>query len=128
MNQADIRFGKGKLNQEITTGGHSLQADVPVADGGDATGPSPHDYLVIALGACTGMTFRMYAQRKSWPLEDVRTTVTLEKEGDVSLFKRAITLVGALDDTQKARLLEIANQCPVHKALSGKIRIETRLA
>ena len=128
MTQADIRFGKGKVNQEITSTGHQLQADVPVADGGDATGPSPHDYLAIALGACTGMTLRMYAQRKTWPLEDVRTTVTFEKEGDVSLFKRAITLIGTLDDTQKGRLLEIANQCPVHKILSGKIRIDTRLA
>jgi putative redox protein len=104
------------------------EARVTQAEGGDSLGPSPHDYLVIALGACTGMTLRMYAQRKSWPLQDVQTVVTFEKEGEVSLFRRAIELVGALDEAQRARLLEIANLCPVHKVLSGQIRIDTRLA
>ena len=127
MNRADVRFGTGKLNQAISVGTHSLVADVSMAEGGDATGPSPHDYLAVALGACTSMTLKMYAVRKAWPLRDARTTVTILEADGVARFARAITLVGELEAEQKTRLLEIANRCPVHKLLSGKIVIETRL-
>jgi putative redox protein len=128
MNRAEIRFGAGKLEQEITVGPHRLKSDAPVEQGGEASGPSPHDYLALALGACTGLTLRMYAQRKAWALEDVRTVVSLDHTNDVAHFERVITLVGSLDETQKSRLLEIANHCPIHKALTGKIEVETRLA
>jgi putative redox protein len=127
MIQAHVQFGKGKINQEIQIGTHSLLSDELLELGGDNSGPSPHDYLAAALGACTGMTLRMYAAHKKWPLDDVDLTVTLFKDETGAHFLRELKLVGALDETQRQRLLEIANKCPVHLTLSGKIEIKTTL-
>ncbi|MEY3352093.1 MAG: hypothetical protein RL533_402 [Pseudomonadota bacterium] len=80
-----------------------------------------------ALAACTGMTLKMYAQRKSWDLQDAIVTVDIERVNDIEKFKRSIKLVGAVDAEQSQRLLEIANKCPVHKALIGTIEINTEL-
>ena len=127
MNTAKVFYEKGKFRQEILVGNHHLVADVKTGEGGEDAGPSPHDYLATALGACTAITLRMYAVRKSWPLENAEVTVTFNKEGVTSKLDRKIHLVGPLDDTQKERLLGIANQCPVHKTLTGKIEITTTL-
>lgn len=127
MSTVIVRHEQGKLRQEVVVGRHRLVADEPVANGGEDSGPNPFDYLATALGACTALTLRMYAQHKQWPLENAEVTVALEKAAEGILFNRTIALVGPLDDKQKERLLKVAEACPVHKALSGKIEIRTRL-
>ena len=128
-----------KFTQSIKIGPHQLRADEPVAVGGGDTGPSPYDLLLAALGACTSMTLRLYADQKQWPLE--RVTVHLKhdkvhaadcadcetKEGKIDRIDRDIEIEGALDDVQRARLLEIANKCPVHRTLHSEVWIATRL-
>ena len=134
-----VRGGAGGFAQEITAGAHRLISDEPVPAGGTDTGPTPYDLLLAALGSCTSMTIGMYARRKQWPLEQV--TVRLrhsrahaedcsacdQREARLTLIERDIALDGALDAEQRARLLEIANRCPVHLTLTSKIEIRTRL-
>jgi uncharacterized OsmC-like protein/pimeloyl-ACP methyl ester carboxylesterase len=129
-----------KLQQTITTGPHRLTADEPVAAGGEDTGPGPYDFLLASLGACTSMTMRMYADRKSLPLE--RVTVTLKhqkihaedcaecetKAGMLDQIDRVIAMEGALDAEQRKKLMEIADKCPVHRTLTSEIRIVTQAA
>ncbi|HEY8090730.1 MAG TPA: OsmC family protein [Polyangiaceae bacterium] len=128
MRSATIETGTGKLQQRVTIGPHVLAADEPVADGGTDAGPAPHEWLLAGLGACTSMTVKMYADRKQWPLERVEVVVEGRREVDAFVFHRHVTLHGPLTEEQRARLLEIANKCPVHKTLTGPIRIETELA
>ena len=127
MREAVVRTAAGKFGQTISIGPHTLPADEPVADGGADTGPEPHEFLAAGLGACSSMTMKLYADRKGWPLERCEVTVTIEREAGKATFRRKIALFGALDDEQRARLLEIAGKCPVHKALSGTIAIESTL-
>ena len=129
-----------KFQQTIATGPHRLLADEPVAAGGEDTGPGPYDFLLAGLGACTSMTMRMYADRKSLPLE--RVTVTLRhnkihaedcaecetKAGMLDQIDRVIAMEGALDAEQRKKLMEIADKCPVHRTLTSEIRIVTRAA
>ena len=126
--------------QEIAAGKHQLKGDEPVEVGGTGTGPTPYDFLLAALGSCTSMTVSLYARRKQWPLEDV--TVRLKhskvhaedcadcetKSGMLDRIEREVVLTGPLSEEQKARLLEIANKCPVHRTLTSEIRIESWLA
>jgi uncharacterized OsmC-like protein/pimeloyl-ACP methyl ester carboxylesterase len=129
-----------KLQQIISTGPHRLLADEPVSVGGEDTGPGPYDFLLASLGACTSMTMRLYADRKSLPLE--RITVTLKhqkihaedcaecetKVGMLDQIDRVIAMEGALDADQRKRLMEIADKCPVHRTLTSEIRIVTKAA
>lgn len=131
---------ESKYTQLITAGRHVLRADEPVSAGGLDSGPSPYELLAAALGACTSMTVRMYADLKGIPLE--RVTVELEhdkihaqdcaecetKEGKIDRVERLIRLEGNLDAAQRERLLDIANKCPVHRTLHGEVHIPTRLA
>jgi putative redox protein len=129
---------KTKLNQIITVGPHHLVADEPVAAGGEDAGPGPYDFLLAGLGACTSMTMRLYADRKSLPLD--RVTVTLKhskiyakdcaecetREGMLDQIERDIAIDGALDAEQRKKLMEIADKCPVHRTLTSEIRIVTK--
>ena len=120
--------GRGRYQQEISIGPHRLVADEPVSAGGEDVGPNPYDLLKAALGACTSMTLRMYAERKGIPLTKVSVAVGHAKVDGQDVFTREITLTGALDRAVRERMLEIANRCPVHKTLSGEARIDSRLA
>lgn len=127
MRTVQIDTASGKFQQRVTIGGHTLIADEPVDSGGEDSGPDPHEFLLTALGACTSMTVKMYADRKGWPLRSVHVEVTGQHEAGVFLMDRAISLEGDLDEEQRARLLDIAGKCPVHKTLTGEIRIASKL-
>lgn len=123
--------GLGRYQQEIRTGKHHFIADEPVSVGGEDVGPAPFDLLMSALGACTSMTIRMYAERKQMPLKHVEVTLIHDKsEVNGKLLDRVtrnIRLEGELDAEQRARLLEIANRCPVHRVLAQPLVVETQL-
>jgi len=124
--------GKGRYQQAVTIGQHQLIADEPLDVGGADAGPAPFDYVMAGLGACTSMTLRMYAERREIALTHVSVSLSHEKTtvDGVSRdrIERIITLEGALTDVQRQRLLEIANKCPVHRALSQSLIIESALA
>ncbi|HEY6390267.1 MAG TPA: OsmC family protein [Bryobacteraceae bacterium] len=139
MAEVLVRGDARGFAQEIVAGSHRIPADEPVESGGTDTGLSPYDLLLAALGSCTSMTVAMYARRKSWPLREV--TVRLRhskvhaadcadcetKEGMLDRIERNIELTGTLTDDQRGKLLEISNRCPVHRTLTSKIEIQTRL-
>ena len=130
--------GSGTYTQQITAGHHRLAADEPRPIGDDA-GPTPYDLLLAALGACTSMTVRMYANRKGWPLERVRVTLRHSRihaedcadcettSGWVDHIDRDVELAGDLDDIQRQRLLHIAERCPVHQTLTSEVHVTTSL-
>jgi len=124
--------------QDVSVGGrHMLKADEPAAHGGSDLGPSPYQFLAAGLGACTAMTIRMYARRKGWALTHVAVDVGHDRihaedcaecetrTGRIDRFRREVRLEGDLDDAQRARLMEIADRCPVHRTLEGEVRVET---
>lgn len=129
--------GEGKFTQRIAVGRHILDADEPESAGGLDLGPSPYDFLLAALGACTSMTLRLYAERKGLALERTRVTLSHErihaedcatcetKEGKIDRIRRTIEMTGALSGDQRRRLLEIADKCPVHRTLHSEIVVET---
>jgi len=125
MMEVTTHRGAGALQQVIEIGPHQLLTDAPVASGGAASGPEPHDLLAAALAACTTLTVNLYARRKDWALDEVKVSVRHGQEGGAYVLHRAIRFIGALGEEEKARLLDIANKCPVHKTLSGQIRITT---
>ena len=132
--------GEGRFAQLVQAGRQRLRADEPAALGGDDSGPSPYDLLAAALGACTSMTVRMYAEQKSWPLRRVSVELKHDKvhaadcaecetkDGRIDRIERVLTLEGELDEAQRQRLLEIADKCPVHRTLHGEVWIPTRLS
>jgi putative redox protein len=127
MRKVISQFGEGSLQQKLTAGDLHFLADAEVSKGGSGTGPSPHEYLGAALAACTSMTLKMYAGRKEMKLDNAIVTVDIERADDVETFSRDIQLQGNLSADEKERLLEIANKCPIHKALAGQIQIKTQL-
>ena len=127
-----IESGLGPYAQFVTVGRHVMGADEPEPLGGRDTGASPYEYLLAGLGACTAMTLRMYAARKTWPLEKVTVELRHDKipapsgSGNIDRFERVIHLTGPLTSEQKSKLLEIADKCPVHRTLRSEINIQTR--
>ena len=129
--------GDGKFTQHVRLGQHLQIADEPVAAGGRDAGPGPYDYLLAALGSCTSMTLRMYADLKKFPLERVEVHLRHRKihaqdcaecatqEGKVDEIERRINLIGPLSAEQREKLLQIADKCPVHRTLTSDIRIVT---
>jgi len=130
---------EGKFTNDIFVGKHVVRADEPVAVGGMDTGPGPYDLLAAALGTCTSMTLRSYADLKGIPLERVSVELKHDKihaadcaecetrEGKIDRIDRSITLEGNLDAQQRAKLLEIADKCPVHRTLHSEVLIKTAL-
>ena len=127
MRKVESQFGEGPLQQKLSTGDLHFLSDAEVSKGGSGTGPSPHEYLGAALAACTSMTLKMYASRKVMSLENAIVIVDIERVDDVEKFTRDIQLIGNLSAEEKERLIEIANKCPIHKALAGQIQIKTQL-
>ena len=123
--------GQGRYQQEIRTGHHILLADEPESMGGNDAGPEPFDLLMAGLGACTSITLRMYAERKNLALSGISVALSHEKI-EVNGVKRdrisrQITLEGNLSAAERQRLLEIANKCPVHRALSQPFILDSEL-
>lgn len=137
--QAVVRTGENGYTTEIRVGEHALIADEPMSVGGADLGPSPYGYLLASLGACTSMTLRMYADIKKWDLKEVTVHLSHEKAHNedssdcdnkstkIDKIDRVIELEGNLDDTQRKRLLEIADRCPVHKTLHSTVKVDTIL-
>jgi Predicted redox protein, regulator of disulfide bond formation len=121
--------GVGRYQMEVMVGPTLFLVDEPVAVGGLSSGPNPYDLLSAALGACTAMTIRLYANHKGWRLDRIRVRVNHHREAlhGRDEFHRDICLHGALDDLQKHRLLEIANRCPVHLTLERGSKVTTEL-
>jgi len=133
------RGGGAGYRTEILAVGHSMVADEPEEAGGTGRGPSPYDFLLAGLGACTSITLRMYADRKQLPLEGIEVRLNHRKihadecstcetgSGYLDEIKRDIRLEGPLEEKQRQRLVEIAKRCPVHRSLQGEVRIDTQL-
>ncbi len=129
--------GNGAFEQMLLNGRHTLLADEPKAVGGNDLGPGPYEFLLMSLGSCTSMTLQMYASRKKWPLAQVVVRLRHAKvhvedcaecekpTARIDRIEREIEIIGALDAGQRSRLLEIADQCPVHRTLSSRIDIRT---
>jgi putative redox protein len=128
MRNVTVGGAGGKFAQDISVAAHRLRADEPLDKGGDDTGASPHELLLAALGSCTAMTLRVYAERKGWPLRDVRVNLTGASGDGGYAITRTLAIDGELDAEQRQRLLEIADKCPVHKTLVGEITISTSAA
>jgi len=136
--QTVVQLGNDSFTTEVISGDHHLLADEPENVGGNDMGPSPYQLLNSALGTCTAMTIKLYADRKKWPLERVTVHLAHEKQhlqdsanpdsksSKADVFYRKLEVEGDLDSDQRARLLEIANKCPVHKTLTEtEVKIET---
>jgi uncharacterized OsmC-like protein len=135
-----VKAGPSRFGQNISVGPHLLQADEPRNVGGNDEGPNPYELLLAALGACTSMTVRIYAERKQWPLQGVEVSLAHSrihaedcaecdtKQGMLDRIEAEITFIGDLSDDQRHRLMEIANICPVHRTLVSEVQILTRLA
>ncbi|HEX6549720.1 MAG TPA: bifunctional alpha/beta hydrolase/OsmC family protein [Gammaproteobacteria bacterium] len=134
-----VQMNREHYRADVFAGPHAMIADEPLAAGGTDAGPSPYGYLSSALGACTAITLRMYADRKQWPLESVNVRIRHQKihaddcltcetkTGRLDRFEREIELGGSLDAEQRQRLLEIADKCPVHQTLHTEVIVETSL-
>jgi len=123
--------GQGRYQQEVIAGQHRLVADEPLSVGGADAGPPPMDFLMAGLGACTSMTLRMYAERRGMALKAISVSLSHDKvsvDGTTrDRILRHITLDGDLSAEERLRLLEIANKCPVHRALGQPLVIESSL-
>ncbi|HZE12814.1 MAG TPA: OsmC family protein [Chthoniobacterales bacterium] len=136
--QVIVRGNAREVLQDVTTGRHQLKADEPESDGGHDEGPSPYDYLLVALGVCTSMTIGYYARRKQIPLEDIIVSLhhsriyakdceeCANKEGRIDRIDVEVELTGALTAEQHAQLMEIAAKCPVHRTLTSEIDIRLK--
>ena len=125
MRQVTVGWAGGAFAQDVEVAGHHLRSDEEIEKGGENTGAAPHELLLAALGSCTAMTLKVYAERKGWPLKDVRVKLNgATGEGGLAIT-REVLIDGELNAEQRQRLLEIADKCPVHRSLVGDITIST---
>jgi putative redox protein len=124
---ATTRIGDADFQTEIRIRQHRLRGDEPPEKGGVDSGPTPKELLLGSLGACTGITLRMYAKRKGWPLQGVSVELALDAEGPKPAIDCRVALHGPLVPEQRARLLQIAHACPVHMMLTGGVDVKTAL-
>ncbi|MBI2760963.1 MAG: OsmC family protein [Chloroflexi bacterium] len=140
MANVDVQFlATYTYTHSLVAGTHAYYADEPEQDGGDDLGPTPYELLLWALGACTSMTLLMYARRKGWPLADVSVHLRHNRHyaedcanceaptARIERIEREIVLIGDLTDDQRARLLDIAARCPVHRTITSDVQIVDRL-
>jgi len=131
MNNIQSKTKAANFEIEITSdSGHTITSDEPEKVGGKNKGMSPDELIISALASCTSATLKMYAQHKEWNLEGVNTSIEMipgENKGELPHIQRTIELLGDLDEEQRGRMLVIANKCPVHKMLSGELKIESDL-
>jgi putative redox protein len=125
MRQVTVGWAGGAFAQDIEVAGHHLRADEEIEKGGENSGAAPHELLLAALGACTAMTLKVYAERKGWPVKDVHVRLNGATGESGLAITREITIDGELDAEQRQRLIEIADKCPVHRSLRGEITINT---
>jgi putative redox protein len=133
-----VRTGTG-LRTDVRANGYALVADEPASLGGTDSGPTPYDYLLTALGSCTAITLRMYADRKRWPLESVTVHLSHKKvhardceecetkDRKIDRIGLELELRGPLEEAHRRRLFEIAERCPVHRTLESEVMMETNL-
>ena len=126
MVQVKATIGTNTYKTSIVANQQTFIADEPIELGGTDLGPTPKEFLAASLASCTAITVRMYANRKEWPLEDIKVEVTIDTESKpgTTIFKKNIELIGNLDEKTRERLLQIADKCPVNKILSQPIEIE----
>lgn len=134
-----VNSGSSAYVQNISIGPHHLLADEPTEAGGTDAGPNPYELVMAALGACTSMTVRMYAERRQWPLEKIQVHLKFSRihavdcddcnheKGMVNRIEKEITFVGDLSEIQRQRLMHVANNCPVHRVLAPTIEISSTL-
>jgi uncharacterized OsmC-like protein/pimeloyl-ACP methyl ester carboxylesterase len=134
------RTAAGGFRTEVAAGEHRLVADEPASVGGSNLGPSPYELLAAALAACTTMTLQMYARHKKIDLDTATVRVSHRKmhaedcadcesrESKIDEFRRELTLEGSFDESQRQRMLEIADRCPVHRTLHGEVKVRTTLS
>ncbi len=124
-----VNIAQSKYKTVLSNGRHQLIADEPLSLEGTDLGPTPHELLLMSLGSCIAITLRMYANRKEWPLEEVKIELSQEKvikeKETIHLIKKRIEFIGDLDEKQQKRLLGVSEKCPVHKTLLGEVSIET---
>lgn len=128
-----------KFSQLIQSDDHQWVADEPSSVGGSNLGPDPYEHLLAALGACTAMTMRMYANRKKWPVENISIELDHardhgadcsecdEEHKQIDVITRSISITGDLDDEQRNRIMEIADKCPVHRTMHNKLVVKTNV-
>lgn len=138
MNPVTVKIGKNHYRTSLTAGNHEIIADEPQPEGTDQ-GPNPYDLLLMALGACTAITVRMYADRKGWDLQGIEIDLKQDrvhaedcelcesKDGFVHKMEKQIRFIGDLDESQIARLLDISTKCPVHRTLQNEIVISEKI-
>ena len=125
MREVTVGWAGGTFAQDVAVAGHHLRADEEIEKGGGDSGAAPHELLLAALGSCTAMTLKVYAERKGWPLTDVRVRLNGATGESGLAITREVTLEGDLSAEQRQRLIEIADKCPVHRSLVGEISIST---
>lgn len=136
-NKVVVQIGSEGFTTDIKAGKHTFRADEPISVGGKDYGPSPYDFLMASLGACTAMTMRMYADQKKWPIEEINVHLDHKKDyatdssdcenskAKVDVIDRYIEIKGDLDASQRERMMKIADKCPVHRTLHGTIEVRT---
>jgi putative redox protein len=139
MSQVIVKTSGELYRTEITAGKHTIIADEPLSMGGRDLGPNPYDLLMSAVGACVGMTLRMYAERKKWDLQEVHVHLSHQRihardctdcksnNGYVHIINKELNLIGDLSEKQLDRLKEISDRCPVQKTLMNEVKFNTAL-